>query len=69
MGISQRRGMPGLAYPEEYLERLATELTEKFAGVFGAETIERHVLQPYTGLLRISKVKAHLSPVVLTSTV
>ena len=53
--------MPGLAYPEEYLKRLAAELSESFAGVFGAETVERYVLESYTGLLRTSKVRAHLA--------
>jgi len=61
MDLSTRRGMPGLAYPEEYLKRLAAELTDKFAGIFGAETVERYVLESYTGLLRTSKVKAHLA--------
>jgi len=61
LDLSDRRGMPGLAYPEEYLKRLAGELTEKFAGIFGAETVERYVLESYTGLLRTSKVKAHLA--------
>jgi len=61
METSERRGMPGLAYPEEYLRRLAGELTEKFAGVFNAETIERYVLESYTALLRTSTVKAHLA--------
>ena len=53
--------MPGLAYPEEYLKRLASDLTDKFAGIFGAETVERYVLESYTGLLRTSKVTAHLA--------
>lgn len=61
MDLSQRRGMPGLAYPEEYLKRLSAELSEKFAGIFGTETVERYVLESYTGLLRTSKVKAHLA--------
>ena len=61
MEISERRGLPGLAYPEEYLKRLAAELTDKFAGIFGAETVERYVLESYTGLLRTSKVTAHLA--------
>ena len=61
MDLSERRGMPGLAYPEDYLHRLATELSEKFAGIFNAETVERYVLESYTGLLRTSKVKAHLA--------
>lgn len=61
MDLSTRRGMPGLAYPEEYLKRLADELAEKFAGIFGVETVERYVLESYTALLRTSKVKAHLA--------
>lgn len=59
-GGSGCRGLPGLAYPEESLRRLAGELAERFAGVFVPETIERYVLESYTGLLRISTVKAHL---------
>lgn len=61
MDLADRRGLPGLAYPEEYLQRLALELTNKFAGIFGAETVERYVLESYAGLLRTSKVKAHLA--------
>jgi len=61
MDLSTRRGMPGLAYPEDYLKRLADELAEKFAGIFSSETVERYVLESYTGLLRTSKVKAHLA--------
>ena len=53
--------MPGLAFPEEYLKRLAADLSEKFSGTFGAETVERYVLESYTGLLRTSKVKAHIA--------
>ena len=53
--------MPGLAYPEDYLRRLAADLSEKFAGTFGSETVERYVLESYTGLLRTSKVRAHLA--------
>ena len=61
MDLSTRRGMPGLAYPEDYLKRLADDLAERFEGVFGRETVERYVLESYTGLLRTSKVKAHLA--------
>ncbi|CAN5603333.1 arsenate reductase ArsC [soil metagenome] len=61
MDLSNRRGMPGLAYPEDYLKRLADELSERFAGIFSAETVERYVLESYTGLLRTSKITAHLA--------
>lgn len=59
--FSYRRGLPGLTYPEEYLKRLAGDLSQKFAGVFAPETVERYVLESYTGLLRTSTVKAHLA--------
>ncbi|MDO7883623.1 arsenate reductase ArsC [Salinibacterium soli] len=61
MDLAQRRGMPGLAFPEQYLERLAAELTERFAGVFSAETIERYVLESYTSILRASTVRTHVA--------
>lgn len=57
----ERRGLPGLAYPEEHLRRLADDLAEKFTGVFSRETVERYVLESYTALLRTSTVKAHLA--------
>jgi protein-tyrosine-phosphatase len=59
--VRARKGLPGLAYPEEYLRRLAGDLSEKFAGVFGAETVERYVLESYTGLLRTATFKAQLT--------
>lgn len=61
MDISERRGLPGLTYPEEYLKRLAAELSAEFAGTFGQETVERYVLESYTALLRTATVKAHLA--------
>ena len=53
--------MPGLTYPEEYLKRLAADLGARFTGIFGAETVERYVLESYTALLRTSKIKTHLA--------
>lgn len=61
MEISARRGLPGLSYPDDYLKRLATELSEQFAGTFGQETVERYLLESYTALLRTATVKAHLA--------
>ena len=60
MDMSTHRAVPGLAYPEEYLKRLADELAVKFAGIFNVETVERYVLESYASLLRASKVKAHV---------
>jgi protein-tyrosine-phosphatase len=53
--------LPGLTYPEESLRRLSGDLAERFHGIFAAETVERYVLESYTGLLRTSSVKAHLT--------
>ena len=61
LGVRGRRGLPGLEYPERYLQELTTDLSHRFAGVFNVETIERYVLESYTALLRTSSVKAHLS--------
>ncbi|MFF9565630.1 arsenate reductase ArsC [Leifsonia sp. NPDC014704] len=61
LDVDDRRGLPGLSYPEEYLRRLADELTEKFTGIFNRETVERYVLESYTALLRTASVKAHLA--------
>lgn len=61
MPDTERRALPGLAYPEEYLHRLAGDLALRFAGVFTPETVERYVLESYTGLLRTAKVKALLA--------
>ena len=44
-----------------YLNRLASELSEQFAGSFGQETVERYVLESYAALLRTATVKAHLA--------
>jgi protein-tyrosine-phosphatase len=59
--VSSRRGLPGLSYPETYLKRLAADLSNRFAGIFNTETVERYVLESYTALLRTSTVKAHLA--------
>jgi arsenate reductase (thioredoxin) len=61
MTDTARRGLPGLAFPEEHLRRLSVELSDRFAGIFAQETVERYVLESYTALLRTSKVKAHLT--------
>ena len=58
--LSQRRGLPGLSYPEAALHRLADQLAEQFTGILNRETVERYVLESYAALLRTSTVKAHL---------
>ena len=59
--LSDRRALPGLSYPEQSLKRLSSDLAARFHGIFAAETVERYVLESYTGLLRTSSVKAHLT--------
>jgi arsenate reductase (thioredoxin) len=59
--VGERRGLPGLAYPERYLRELAAELTDRFDGTFSGETVARYVLESYTALLRTATVKAHLA--------
>jgi arsenate reductase len=58
---SERKALPGLSFPEEYLKRLSAELSSKFVGIFAAETVERYVLESYAALLRTSTVKAHVA--------
>lgn len=60
-GATDHKQLPGLTYPELYLMRLASDLADDFAGVFGVETVERYVLESYTALLRTSTVRAHLT--------
>lgn len=61
MTISDRRGLPGLTYPEDFLRRLAADLSTDHSGVFGPETVTRYVLESYTALLRTATVKAQLA--------
>lgn len=59
--VSERKPLPGLAFPEDYLKRLSGELSSRFTGVFAPETVERYVLESYASLLRTSTVKAHVA--------
>ena len=43
------------------LHRAAERLATTYEGIFSPETVERYVLESYTGVLRTSKVKAHLA--------
>lgn len=60
LDLEERRGLPGLSFPEESLRVLASELAAKFDGVFSAATVERYVLESYSSLLRSATVKAHV---------
>jgi len=60
MTIDDQQGLPGLAFPEEALRRLAKDLAQEYEGIFSPQTVGRYVLESYTARLRTSKVKAHL---------
>lgn len=60
MNVEEQQGLPGLAFPEEALRRLAEELAHEYEGVFSPQTVGRYVLESYAARLRTSKVKAHL---------
>lgn len=50
----------GLTDTTEVLHRISERLSERFAGVFAAETVERYVFESYTALARTAKVTTHL---------
>jgi arsenate reductase len=50
----------GLQENTELLHRISNRLTDKFAGVFAAETVERYVFETYTALARTAKITTHL---------
>lgn len=42
------------------LQRSAKELSEKYAGIFSPETVERYVFESYTTLSRTARIRTHL---------
>ncbi|ROP44686.1 three-helix bundle dimerization domain-containing protein [Pseudokineococcus lusitanus] len=54
------RQQPALLAPDRVLHRRAAELSTKFAGTVGAETVERLVLESYAALRRTATVDTHL---------
>jgi arsenate reductase len=44
------------------LHRVVNKLAHPFAGIFGAETVDRYVFESYTALARTSKVRNFLVP-------
>src|SRR5699024_4827635 len=43
------------------LERIATDLSEIYEGVFSPETVERYVFESYTTLSRTAKIRTYLA--------
>lgn len=53
--------LTGLTDDTPILHRISEELTEKFTGIFAAETVERYVFESYTALARTSKIHSFLA--------
>lgn len=52
--------LSGLDDPQHFLGVVATDLSNRFAGIFAAETVERYVFESYAALKRSSTTDAHL---------
>ena len=50
----------GLRDTTEIMHRISERLTERFTGVFAAETVERYVFESYTALARTAKITIYL---------
>ncbi|MDQ0075634.1 arsenate reductase ArsC [Arthrobacter oryzae] len=51
----------GLQDTTELLHRISARLSDRFAGVFAAETVERYVFESYTALARTAKITTYLA--------
>lgn len=51
----------GLSDDTAVLHRISEELTNKFTGIFAAETVERYVFESYTALGRTSRIRTYLA--------
>lgn len=58
--MASQRTTPSLLSPDHVLHTISEELTQRFAGVFAAETVERYVFESYTALARTAKITSHL---------
>jgi arsenate reductase len=50
----------GLQDNTELLHRISARLSERFAGIFAVETVERYVFESYTALARTAKITTYL---------
>jgi len=57
---ADKPGFPGLLDPNVVLALHVEDLTTRFTGMVGRETVERMVFESYAALGRTAKVKAHL---------
>ncbi|MCQ9164177.1 arsenate reductase ArsC [Arthrobacter sp. STN4] len=53
--------LTGLRDDTAVLERISEDLTQKFTGIFAAETVERYVFESYTALARTSRIRTYLA--------
>lgn len=50
----------GLQDNTELLHRISVRLSDRFAGIFAVETVERYVFESYTALARTAKITTYL---------
>ncbi|MET3367618.1 UNVERIFIED_CONTAM: arsenate reductase [Jeotgalibacillus campisalis] len=50
----------GLQDNTDLLHRISDRLSERYAGIFAAETVERYVFESYAALARTAKISAYL---------
>jgi arsenate reductase len=50
----------GLQDNTELLHRISARLSDRFAGIFAVETVERYVFESYTALARTAKITTYL---------
>ncbi|MEV8144632.1 MULTISPECIES: arsenate reductase ArsC [Micrococcaceae] len=53
--------LTGLTDDTAVLGRISEDLTQKFTGIFAAETVERYVFESYTALARTSRIHTYLA--------
>jgi arsenate reductase len=53
--------LTGLTDDTAILGRISEDLTQKFTGIFAAETVERYVFESYTALARTSRIRTYLA--------
>lgn len=58
--MSAPHSHPSLIDPAHVLHAITDRLAERFAGVFGPETVERYVFESHATLARTAKITSHL---------
>lgn len=58
--MATQRENPSLLNTEHVLHSIAEDLSNRFAGIFAAETVDRYVFESYTVMARTSTITSHL---------